>query len=181
VLPNRDLFAGSIPIPAFHARAQGLSPAHATVHACLHRVMNLHMGSGDRLKWLYDLHLLAGCLSPQAWDQLLDICGAHRVGVFCLDGFRATTETFGTEFPERVLRELERLAEREGIDPRQFGNWRYMQRLGVSRIPTLAGRMRWFLHKLFPTPAYLRSFYGTDMTWSQLLVERMRRLMSRIR
>ncbi|MFC5577714.1 nucleotidyltransferase family protein [Lysobacter niabensis] len=180
-LPNCDLFASSISIPAFHQGARGLGPAHATVHACLHRVMNLHMGAGDRLKWLYDLHLLAGCLSSQAWDQLLEICSAHRVSVFCLDAVRATTETLGTEFPERVLRELERLAEREDIDPRQFGNWRYMQRLGVSRIPTFAGRMRWFLHKVFPSPAYLRSFYGTDMTWTQLLIERMRRLVSRIR
>lgn len=180
VLPNQDLFADSIAIPPFHEHARGLGPAHATMHACLHRVMNLHMGAGDRLKWLYDLHLLARCLSWQDWAQFIDICSARRVGVFCLDGFRATMATFGTEFPDGVLRELEALSEREDIDPRQFGNWLYMQRLGVSRIPTLAGRIRWALSKIFPSPAYLRSFYGRRMTWSQLLIERVRRLVLRI-
>ncbi|MDR7098309.1 hypothetical protein J2X04_000656 [Lysobacter niabensis] len=181
VLPTAQLFPEAIQIPAFDARARGLNAGHAMLHACLHRAMNLHMGVGDRLKWLYDLHLLADRLSAEDWNRVLDVCGKHRVSTFCVDALRATTETFGTEFPERAFREMERLAGTEGIDARRLESWRYMQRLGVSRIPTFGGRMRWFLHKAFPPLEYLRSFYGSDLSWWQLLIERGRRLVWRIR
>lgn len=179
VLPTKQLFLEAVPVASFHARARGLSPAHATVHACLHRAMNLHMGMGDRLKWLYDLYLLADQLTAMDWDGVLGVCREQGVSSVCLDAFRATAEAFGTRLPDPVLAEMGRLAQGEGIDPRQLGNWWYMQLLGLRSIPTVAGRVRWLYRKLFPSLDYLRSFYGHDLTWSQLLVERVRRFASR--
>lgn len=181
VLPTALLFEKAFPVPAFHPEARGLDPAHATVHACVHRAMNLHMGIGDRLKWLYDLNLLAQHLGADGWREIVDICNRHHISAVCLDAFDKTCVTFGTEVPMEVMLDLRRHASAEGIDSRRLDDWRYMQRLAFWRVPSLAGKMRWLLRKVFPPSDYLRSFYGRDLTWGQLLVERVRRLASRTR
>lgn len=181
VLPNSDLFAESMAISAFHEGARGLSVVHATVHACLHRAMNLHMGVGDRLKWLFDLHLLSDRLSADDWTRIIAIGREHKVATFFLDALVATQEAFSTRIPGPVLVELTSHSQAEGIDCTRLGEWRYMQRLGVARIPTVAGRLRWLKGMLFPPLDYLRSFYGARLTWWELWIERIRRLVWRVR
>lgn len=181
VLPVKEILLGAVSLPDFEEPARALNPSHATVHACLHRAMNLHMGVDDKLKWIYDLHLLVCRLSSDEWHGVLTVCKEHRVGAVCLHGFLAAATTFGTPLPPWVEAQLLEGAQQESIDPHRLGNWGYMQLVGLRSIPSVARQVAWLYQKLLPSTDYLRSFYGQHLTTSQLWMERMRRLISRFR
>ena len=76
----------SLPCSRTHA-AWGLGAAHALLHACVHRASNLSAGLGDRLKWLYDLHLprpaeMVTLKDPADFRRIL---ACRRAGVPALD------------------------------------------------------------------------------------------------
>lgn len=169
-----ELYAESIPLPALAPNARGLAPAHALLHACMHRAINLYTGVGDSLKWLYDLHLLARRLAPAEWDAVLRLCGERGLAGVCVAGLEAASARFGEAAPPDVLRALRALP--AGIDGRRLQDWRYMHRMNLRALPSLRARLSWLLRKLFPTVAHMREMYGADKGLAGLLVERARQL-----
>ena len=63
-----ELMAASQPLPGLHPHARGLGPAHALLHACMHRVQNMPDGSHDDSKWLRDIELLIAALEQADGD-----------------------------------------------------------------------------------------------------------------
>lgn len=67
-LSNDALFAGrllwptlmsdTLVLPALGADACGLSPVRALLHSCMHRALDHLTRRENRLRWLYDIHLL---------------------------------------------------------------------------------------------------------------------------
>ncbi len=180
VFPFRELEAAAIPIPGLGPNARGLSPVHAFIHAAVHRAKNLHYGPGDRLKWLYDLHLLIQHLSDDDWTLLLRLCRQHGVGGICLDSIEQASRVLHSEAPAWVLSDLAAMQAGEDLDVRRLGDWRYMQWMNFRALPTASARIRWLWRRAFPPMDYLREFYG-DMGGGALMRERMRRLSGRLR
>jgi len=171
-LSNDALFAGrlswqalhadAIELPALSATARGLAPRHALLHAVVHRAANYRSGREDRLRWLYDLHLLAGSLTGEVWQQLVEDAATHRVAGPALDGLQAIHATFGTAVPAAILSDLRAAAAREFLQCARLRSWGYFQWSSWRALPGLSTRLRWLRQLLLPDMAHLRVRYGGD-------------------
>lgn len=176
-----ELLAGSILLPGLAPDARGLGPVHAVIHACIHRAANLCAGLGDRLKWLYDLHLLAAMFTLEEWQQLLKLCCQHGLCGVCAEGFRATTSAFDTEVPTWLLEALHNGSKHEELDASCLSNWKYMQRRSLAALPTVRERWRWIQQAIFPPRRYLQELYGKDASALAIWGQRLRRALGRLR
>jgi hypothetical protein len=169
-LNNAPVFAGmlafdelrpaAIALPSVAPNALGLAPAHALLHACMHRAINLYTGIGDRLKWLYDLHLLAGRLSAEEWTTLLEFCRRRDVGSVCLSGLDAAAEWFGPAAPADAMAALRSMPLGTGVDGTRLQDWHYMHRMNLRALPGWRARLSWLARKAFPTIPHMREMYG---------------------
>jgi len=174
------LYSASIPLPTLASNARGLCPVHALMHACIHRAINLYSGVGDRLKWLYDLHLLAKRFCDAEWQELYRVCGQHQLNGVCLAGLEATAELFGNAAPSAALESLRDGSARESLDSTRLHDWSYMERRNFAALKSLRTRARWLWQRLFPSLAYLQELYGSGQGRPSLLWHRFRRLLLRL-
>lgn len=182
-LPDFDaLLADSVPLPGLEAGAHGLGAPHALLHACVHRASNLSAGLGDRLKWLYDLHLLAARLDMDgAWPRFVECCQESRAGGICAEGLAASAAHFGTVVPMAAMQALEAMRAHEPLDARRLADWRYVQRCNFRAMSGWRVRLAWLRHRLLPSDTHLRELYGAELSRSALLRERLRRAWARLR
>jgi hypothetical protein len=173
-----EMQAASIPLPGV-PRGRGLCALHALVHACVHRAANNYTGVGERLKWLYDLHLLASGFEEADWRALVELCRGRGLGGVCADALAATRRAFATAYPEWLEAQLLGQSE-HALDPGRIGDWKYMQRRNLEALPTAAAKARWAWQQLFPGSQYLRVLYGTDEGPLALWLRRARHLLRRV-
>ena len=176
-----ELQAASIPLPALGPTARGLGPVHAFVHACLHRGINVYTGIGDRLKWLYDLHLLAGGFGANDWQALEALCAQRRLSGVCAESIEAAAAAFGPVAPKSVLNTLNTARTHDRLDARRMGEWRYMQWHNLAALPDWRTRLRWLWQSLSPPTGYLEELYGPEQGRLRLLAERSRRAWQRLK
>ncbi len=172
--------AGSQALPSLGPGARGLGAVHAFMHAGLHRASNLSAGLGDRLKWLYDLHLLAGRFSAQDWAEVLRACRAHGLCGVCAQAMLATRAELGTVFPEATLQSLMAAARDEVLDANRLQDWSYIQRLNFRALGSWRRRARWLWERAFPSEGYLHELYGADVSRRGLWWARIRRAVGRL-
>ncbi len=179
-----ELRRDAIELPKLAAGAQGLSPVHACLHACMHRLSDQQFGFGDRLKWLYDLHLIVSRFDRSQWQCLHDLAIDRGLAGTCRDGLDASVEWFDTAFPADIRSQWVAAEARERIDVRRFKSWLYAQWINFGALPTWPLRLRWLRQRLLPDADYLRDHYGRDgrslwrIAWDRLVQGR-RRLRSR--
>lgn len=174
-LPWSHLQQGSVSLPVLGEGARGLSPPDAFLHACLHRAVNTLTGRGDRLRWLYDIHLLASGFDPEAWRQLLRSARQARLADACASALQASQRTFGTPVPATLMPAFEAAAAGEPIRTERLRNWSYFQRACWQRLPDLRSRLRWLRQLLFPDLAHLRVRYAEDGAGhARILLRRLR-------
>ena len=175
-----ELQAASIALPKLGPTARGLGPVHAFIHACLHRAINVYTGIGDRLKWLYDLHLLAGQFDAGDWQALEKTCVDRCISGVCAEGIEAAALWFGSIAPPTVLESLNAARAHDRLDARRMGEWRYMQWRNLAALPSLGARLRWLWQSLSPPTGYLEELYGPNQGRLRLLAERSRRAWQRL-
>ena len=179
-LTFRELQEDSIQLPLPGMNARGLSPVHALTHACIHRASNIDSGIGDRLKWLYDLHLLAERFKKGDWKELQKLCEVRKLCGIVFDGISACRKAFSSPIPNDFLSALSAGAASESLDVSRLSDWRYIQGRNFKALPTWSSRLRWLAHRLFPETGYLHELYGRDMDGAALWLTRSRRAMKRI-
>lgn len=182
-LPSFDaLDAAGIALPGLGTGARGLCAPHALLHACVHRASNLAAGLGDRLKWLYDLHLLAQVLErDDDWRRFLAACEKARVCGIAAEGLEATAALFGTPVPSPVSAALAIGRTNEPLDATRLADWRYLQHLNFHALPNWRARLSWIGGRLLPPAGHLRALYGEDLGYPALLWRRLRSAGSRLR
>jgi hypothetical protein len=103
-----EALARSVPVPNLGPSVLTLCPAHALLLACMHRAA--HLGAdgadGSRLLWLYDIHLLAGSMGADEWQQFAELCVARAMRRITLDAFGCAHEALGTVFPADVIQRM---------------------------------------------------------------------------
>lgn len=166
LLDHSELRSEAAPLPALSPQALGASPVHALLVACLHRAGHrinpyyldgrAHLG-GDRLIWIYDIHLLAGSLEPGDWGVLVSRATAKGLCAVCLDGLAASAAHFATPVPDGVRAALCRSGEPVT---------RYLSHGPVARawmdmaaMPAMDDRLRYIREILFPPAGYMRARY----------------------
>lgn len=179
-LPSQALWQQAVSLPGLANNARGLSPHHALLHAAMHRAINLYTRIGDRLKWLYDVHLLALHLSPQGWDAVVATCREQQLAGVCLSALDAAERYFGPAAPRAVVNALRAMPVGDGVDGTRLGDWRYMHGMNLRALPSGWARMRWLGRKLFPELGHLREMYGADRSLPGLWWARARQLWSRV-
>jgi hypothetical protein len=155
-----ELLAAAIPVPYLGGTALGLSPVHALLHACLHRANNLQFGDGNRLRWLYDLKLLAQRLDAGQWRELLSLAQARGAAGACVHGLLAAECDLGAEVPAAVLASLTSAAKDEELNVDRLPSWLYAQWATARALPTWRLRLRWIRQRLLPDRDYLREQYS---------------------
>ena len=160
----QELDADAIALPSLHPSARGLGQVHALCHALLHRVTNLAKGDGNRLIWLFDVHLLASRMGAQEWSAFLRLCADKGIAMPSLHGLRATRAALGTPVPAEVETALDSLAVAEswqldGIDQGAIDR---------SHLASLSWKEKpiWLWRKLLPSPAFMRYRYGVQGRWA---------------
>lgn len=180
-LSSQALWAHAMPLPALAPNARGLAPHHALLHAAMHRAINLYTRIGDRLKWHYDVHLLAQHLSSEGWEAVIATCRERQLAGVCLSALDEAERYFGPAAPRPVLDALRAVPMDRGVDGARLGDWRYMHRMNLQALPSRRTRIRWLARKLFPEVGHLREMYGADRSLPGLWWSRARQLWWRVR
>ncbi|MEZ5645278.1 MAG: nucleotidyltransferase family protein [Burkholderiaceae bacterium] len=172
-----ELEAESIPLPGLAPAARGLGAIHACLHACMHRTADLSNGSGDRLKWLFDLHLLALSLNVADWSRLQALAIDRGIAGICADGFAQAANVFHTPLPDGTLDELWRVSSGERLNPKRLRHWVYFQLENLRSLPDWPSRAQWTWERLLPTADYREDVGVVDKGFFR---DRARRAMRRL-
>lgn len=164
-----ELANAARPNPAIGAHGLMAGAAHALAIACLHRAV--HMTSpyyfdgtayhdGDRLIWLYDIHLLAGSLSESEWDEVVELAQQKGLGATFRGGLDAASKRFETQVPARV---------RAALDRRDEPLARYLAKgpigqgwMDLVAIRGTSSRLRFLRELMLPPREYIRAKYKGD-------------------
>lgn len=166
-LSHDELFVRSVPVPGLGEAARGLYPPHALLLACMHRAGHLEGrdGSGERLIWLYDIHLLAKAMSAGEWREFAQLACVKRMCRICLDGLGCAHEALGAVIPDAVLDQLATPAadELSGAYLRT-GRWGRLA-LDVRALATWRERATLLWELCIPPADYLLAKYRVRNRW----------------
>lgn len=168
---NAELMAESRDIPVVGDGAKGLGWVHAMAHACIHRVAHIPEGQGDKLIWLYDMHLLAARFTGQDWQTLMLLAEKRQLAGALHSGLEETVNAFHTQLPANVLPELFAWSKRESFDVGKAGSAVYFEWHNLKRM-THGQRWHWFLQTFFPPMDYMMERDGlksrAQLPWAYL-------------
>lgn len=171
-----ELDAAAIELPALDPTARALSPMHALLHACMHRISHLPWehdtgGHGDRLIWLYDFHLLSQRLDARQFDAFRETAAARGLAGACHEGLREAQRLLGTSLPQGLMDALATAAGKESFDATRARRRWYQEWHNLRAMP-LRRKLAFAREKLFPSPAYMREQYPVDgmasLMWAYL-------------
>lgn len=178
-LDYEELRLRSVSLANLGEHARGLALEDALLHACIHRAHHMHSPiwvdgaprvSGDRLIWLYDMHLMVAAMSKR---QLMDFARlARRKGMraICRDGLLETHKCFGTKIPEDVLVSMAGAGPVEPSEAHlQAGSMRYFL-TELRSLPRWPDRIKLLREHLFPPVDYMLEKYAlTNHVWLPVL------------
>ncbi len=164
-----ELRRDAVPLPALSPHALAAGPVHALLIACMHRaghkqapyyVDGVAHYSGDRLIWLYDIHLLAQALSPSQWTEFLTRAEQKGLRAVCLEGIEQTQRCFATAVPAEVIEALARPGPVER--PAVYLDAGHLRRrwMNLCAHDDLAARLRYVRELAFPPADYMRERFA---------------------
>lgn len=163
-----ELSREAIAAPRLGSHTLLASPAHAMLLACMHRATHTHNPyyvndvahyGGDRLIWLYDIHLLAGSFTTAQWENFVRLADEKGLRAVCLDGMKRSRDCFHTCYPEAVLAALTHTGAEEPAAIYLGGGNLRQQWMDFCAIKGLRARCRFLLEVLFPPIAYMQIKY----------------------
>ena len=175
-----ELQASAKPLPSLAANARGLAPVHALMHACMHRIQNKSNHLRDKLKWLYDLEVLAKSFAPADWNHLATLAIERGLAGTCADGIRAAQRFFGTSVPPAILQQLSAAAQHETMDVGRMDRWWYVQRMNLLAFPSVGQRLRWLRQRAVPNADHLSERYGPGVGWCRSMALRAKAALRRM-
>jgi hypothetical protein len=162
VLTFDELSRDAEALPALGAAARGLSPVHALLMACVHRVA--HHYDTDCLIWLYDIHLIAADLDADDWRSFVALAADRSVVAVCRQGLASAREAFGTRWPALVEAEwtARQPAGEEPTASYLAGDRRLAGHLWIDlrSLPTWSRRWQLIREQVFPPARYMRDVYA---------------------
>jgi hypothetical protein len=177
-----ELVARVVPLPALGPHARALAPVDALLFACIHRAGHAsasyrvdgseHVG-GDRLVWLYDIHLLVTRMGDAELDEFAALASARRIKAICLDALQQTADCFATPLPARIVDVLQAAGPAEAsVHFLRGGRMRQMAGDFLA-LQRWRDRAHWVSELAFPPAGYMRSKYpDTPHAWLPILYAR---------
>ena len=106
------LFENAEAIPSLGENARTLSRVDTLIFSCFHRAGHFSH-SGDRLIWLYDIHLLCQALTAEEVAAFYRRAKELQIISLCADAVTTTQSWFGTVHPEELKVFLQERTENE--------------------------------------------------------------------
>jgi hypothetical protein len=163
-LADSNLLTAAINIPALGEHARTLSRVDSLIYACFHRAGHFSH-SGDRLIWLYDIHLLCQTLTEQEAETFCTKAKQLEISVLCADAIVVAQSWFNTILQKELAALLQEKAETETftnlLQPggRQVGIKNHAL-LELKGLPTWRERLRFLFQNAFPPPEFMLWRYG---------------------
>ena len=162
LLSADDLFRDAVDLHLdASCRARVPCRSHALLLACWHRVAHHH--DGERLLWLYDLHLLAAALDDAGCRTVAEIAARTRTSAVCARGLTLASRHFQSPHVARLLDQLQDApADHESPASRYLReDARKVDLLlaDLRALPTWTSRARLVREHLFPSADYMRATY----------------------
>ena len=163
-----DLRSTAVPLPDLCSDALAASPVHALLVACMHRAVHKQSPyyvngvahySGDRLIWLYDIHLLARSFTSADWHEVLSLSRHKGLSSVVLEGLQRARMCFHTRIPESVVAALEEPGAGERVTMYLSASKLRQLWMNFSAIDSVANQLRFMRELVFPPAAYMRSKY----------------------
>ncbi len=162
-------------LPELSPHAFAASSVDALLLACMHRskhkqtpyiVDGIAHYSGDRLIWLYDIHLLAQKLTQDEWHEFMELATQKGLRAVCLEGLNLAQNCFSSPVASEVIEALARPGQPEPIA-------QYMESSAVRRlwldfcaIDGWRGKRGFLTEHLFPPASYMHQKYrDAGSTW----------------
>jgi hypothetical protein len=182
LLDYEELVSRAQPLPELAPHALAPSPVHALLFACLHRAGHRSApvyldgaahAAGDRLIWLYDVHLLVSRMSADELEEFAALAERKQMRAICRDALLRCVEGFHTRVPGRVL---ERLSWSGPVEPSErycSGGRKRQAAEDLLALGSVAARARWLGEQAFPSAAYMHHKYdGSPVSWLPVLYAR---------
>ena len=154
-----ELSAAAVPVPALGPNARRLGDVHALILSLLHRAGNnqfIDAGLGDRLIWLYDVHLLVEAITADDLARFRRIAQDKRIVAIAIQGLRSCVKHFGSPRVEALCAELEKSpAAESGADLLRAGKLA-REWLELRAIPTAWARAMYLANRVLPSRDYMR-------------------------
>jgi len=168
-LDYEELLRRSVPEHALGENARVLAFSDALLLACMHRVHHVHSPyrieglphvEGERLIWLYDIHLLVGAMSEREIDEFYQLTASKRMRAICRDGISRARECFGTRISGllHLLLADSELPESSGVHLRTGGIRHTLTE--ITSLPRWRDRFKLLGEHLFPPRNYMREQYS---------------------
>jgi hypothetical protein len=164
-----ELQSEARPLPALGPDAIEVGPVHALLLACMHRAGHIqspyfvgeveHYG-GDRLIWLYDIHLLLGELTPLQCGVFYEIAERKGLGGPCVDAIEQTRAYFHTSVPETMCNALIHLSPAGNASRYLSGSATYQYYANFLAVEGAGNKLRFVVEVLFPPKKYMRQMYA---------------------
>src|SRR5260221_1906479 len=157
---HQELWNCRVPLAALGSSAVTVDELHALLLALVHRAGH-HPGSRNLL-WIYDLHVLASRLTPEAMTQVQEIAVTRGLGAIAADGLAPARDRFGAARLGPVIDALRARAPHRDDAVVIEGQWTQagVLRLDLDALPSWRARGRLILEHLLPSASYMRARYG---------------------
>jgi hypothetical protein len=156
-----ELASRAVPIPVLGPDARTLSSVDALLLACLHRVA--HHEDAIDLLWLWDIHLLASCLSEPRRVFFTGLAASRSMRAVCARGLELASACFATPHASDLIAALRPAADAPPEPSLSFlgGALRQVDLLrgDLNVLDGWRARIELVAGHLFPTAAYMRSMY----------------------
>jgi hypothetical protein len=167
----RELRAAAVPLAALAPQAWAASSVHALLLACMHRCTHRHNPyyvsgephfGGDRLIWLYDLHLLAESFIERDWHAFVAQAETKGLLGVCAEGLALAHACFSTDVPDYIWTAMANPRSRElASDYLRAGPW-VQHWLDFRAQPGTRPKARHLRELVFPPAEYMRSKYADE-------------------
>jgi len=166
-LSYEEMHARAVPVPQLGASARTLCPPHALLLACMHRAAHLGVDGpgGNRLVWLYDIHLLANAMAEAEWRDFTQMCNAKGMRQISRDAFAATHQAFATAFPVDVVQALTHEGTAELSAAYLDDDRRRLLLTDLRALGTWRDRATLVRETCFPPRAYVLAKYRARHRW----------------
>ena len=166
-----ELLERARPVAALGPEAVAASPVDALMLACMHRATHLQNPyysdgiayyDGDRMIWLYDVHLLASSFDQLQWQQFLESAGRKGLRSACADGLERSQRRFGSRYPAHLLDSLRARGHRDAGSEYLFSGAARQQWLDFRALPSIRARAGFLRELVFPDAGHMRGKYPAD-------------------
>jgi hypothetical protein len=182
ILTYQELWENRRALHDLCPQAVAAGSVHALFLACMHRaghrqcpyfVNNVEYYGGDRLIWVYDIHLIVREFTSISYDEFTALAIRKGLAQICLEGLLEARDCFGTAIPEEVFQTLA-VAGSEGMASQYLGasvGKQYF--LNFTAVRGVVNKLRFIVQILLPPRRYMRRVYSREkLRWLPWLYAR---------